>query len=116
MTVKLGNLEPCISHFEKALIHAKLQENDLLIAAIQKVQSDLILFQRTHLSSIGKHNLLTCIILRRLLMKQSYVCQNEDAKHRIRQDKINRELLSDHLNELTNERTNNIFTLISDFL
>ncbi|XP_042248829.1 outer dynein arm-docking complex subunit 4 [Thunnus albacares] len=34
--LKLGNFESCVSHFERALTHAKLQEDDSAVNAIQK--------------------------------------------------------------------------------
>ncbi|KAM9843949.1 outer dynein arm-docking complex subunit 4 [Aulostomus maculatus] len=37
--LKLGNFESCISHFERALTHAKQQEDDSATAAIEKVSS-----------------------------------------------------------------------------
>lgn len=49
ISVKLGNFESCVFHFEKALTHAKLQEDDSAMNAIQKVGS---LLSYTSLCSI----------------------------------------------------------------
>ncbi|KAM7387351.1 hypothetical protein PAMA_009801 [Pampus argenteus] len=38
--LKLGNFESCVSHFERALTHAKLQEDDSAVNAIQKALDD----------------------------------------------------------------------------
>ncbi|XP_047428096.1 outer dynein arm-docking complex subunit 4 [Mugil cephalus] len=38
--LKLGNFESCVFHFEKALTHAKLQEDDSAMNAIQKALDD----------------------------------------------------------------------------
>nr|XP_046272370.1 outer dynein arm-docking complex subunit 4 [Scatophagus argus] len=39
--LKLGNVESCVSHFERALTHAKQQDNDAAMNAIQKVSAKL---------------------------------------------------------------------------
>lgn len=63
--VKLGNSESCVSHFERALTLAKLQEDDSAMTAIQKVSSLLLYSYLCHLfSSIKRHfGSLTSIIL-----------------------------------------------------
>lgn len=82
LSAKLGNFESCVSHFERALTHAKLQEDDSAVNVIQKVPSLSYAFH-CHLFQFNVKTFLIADFYHsafRPLMKQSNTYHTEDVK------------------------------------
>lgn len=80
--MKLGDFESCVSHFERALTQAKLQEDDSAVIVIQKVPSLLSYAFLRHLFQFHVKTFLIADIhcsAFRPLMKQSNTYHTEDV-------------------------------------